>query len=81
MNEPIRLSYHRGTHYNSVVNPYKATIGVGLGLPGFVPGLADHNLLTDAAKKSEDLHIEQVSSRHNGGYCGIIEVRYLERSQ
>ncbi|XP_043195843.1 OTU domain-containing protein 5-B-like [Amphibalanus amphitrite] len=59
VNEPIRLSYHRGTHYNSVVNPYKATIGVGLGLPGYVPGLADHNLLTDAAKKSEDLHIEQ----------------------
>ena len=39
-NEPIRLSYHQGVHYNSVVNPYKATIGVGLGLPGFQPGVS-----------------------------------------
>ena len=38
-NEPIRLSYHRNVHYNSVVDPYKATIGVGLGLPGFQPGV------------------------------------------
>ena len=43
INAPIRLCYHRGTHYNSLVDPNKATIGVGLGLPGFVPGLADRN--------------------------------------
>ena len=43
VNAPIRLCYHRGTHYNSLVDPNKATIGVGLGLPGFVPGLADRN--------------------------------------
>ncbi|XP_058873051.1 OTU domain-containing protein 5-A-like isoform X2 [Acipenser ruthenus] len=36
--EPIRVSYHRNIHYNSVVNPNKATIGVGLGLPGTKPG-------------------------------------------
>ncbi len=39
-NEPLRLSYHRNIHYNSVVNPYKATIGVGLGMPSFVPGVS-----------------------------------------
>lgn len=38
--EPIRVSYHRNIHYNSVVNPNKATIGVGLGLPAFKPGVA-----------------------------------------
>jgi OTU domain-containing protein 5 len=32
-NEPIRLSYHGRNHYNSLVDPNKATIGVGLGLP------------------------------------------------
>lgn len=58
-NEPIRLSYHKNIHYNSIVNPYKATVGVGLGLPGFVPGLAEKNLLGDAVRQSEDLHIEQ----------------------
>jgi len=38
-NDPIRLSYHRNIHYNSVVNPSKATVGVGLGLPGYQPGV------------------------------------------
>lgn len=58
-NEPIRLSYHRNVHYNSVVNPHKATIGVGLGLPGLQPGLADKNLIREAVRMSEDCHIEQ----------------------
>lgn len=26
-NPPIRLSYHNGNHYNSVRDPYRATIG------------------------------------------------------
>ncbi|KAM4738427.1 OTU domain-containing protein 5-A isoform 3-T3 [Anableps anableps] len=39
--EPIRVSYHRNIHYNSVVNPNKATIGVGLGLPAFKPGVPE----------------------------------------
>lgn len=56
---PIRLSYHRGTHYNSVVNPYGATIGVGLGLPGLKPGMAELQLMSEATHCSEQLHIEQ----------------------
>jgi len=31
VNAPMRLSYHRDVHYNSLVDPHKATIGVGLG--------------------------------------------------
>lgn len=58
-NEPIRLSYHGRMHYNSVVDPYKATIGVGLGLPQLIPGLAEKNLLNEALKKSEEFHIEK----------------------
>ncbi|XP_043470742.1 OTU domain-containing protein 5-A isoform X4 [Leptopilina heterotoma] len=58
-NEPIRLSYHRVSHYNSIVDPYKATVGVGLGLPSFNPGSADRALVSDAVRQSEDLHIEQ----------------------
>lgn len=60
-NEPIRISYHRNVHYNSVVDPYKATIGVGLGLPtaNFQPGLAEKHLVRDATKQSEDLHLEK----------------------
>ncbi|KAG0725405.1 OTU domain-containing protein 5-A [Chionoecetes opilio] len=58
-NEPMRLSYHMGTHYNSLVDPYKATVGVGLGLPNFQPGLADKNLLKEATRQSENVHLEQ----------------------
>ncbi|XP_064633331.1 OTU domain-containing protein 5-B-like isoform X2 [Lineus longissimus] len=57
--EPIRISYHRGVHYNSLTNPFKATVGVGLGLPGFQPGLAEKTQMRDAAKASEDFHIEK----------------------
>ncbi|XP_074644718.1 OTU domain-containing protein 5-like isoform X2 [Tubulanus polymorphus] len=56
---PIRISYHRNTHYNSVVDPYQPSVGVGLGLPGFQPGLADRNLMRDAVRQSEELQIEQ----------------------
>ncbi|XP_067880407.1 OTU domain-containing protein 5-A [Heterodontus francisci] len=57
--EPIRVSYHRNIHYNSVVNPNKATIGVGLGLPAFKPGSADQSLMKNAIKTSEESWIEQ----------------------
>uniref|UniRef100_A0A6M2DKB4 ubiquitinyl hydrolase 1 n=1 Tax=Xenopsylla cheopis TaxID=163159 RepID=A0A6M2DKB4_XENCH len=57
--EPIRLSYQRGSHYNSIRNPWKATVGIGLGLAGYHPGEADINQLNDAVKESEDLLIEQ----------------------
>lgn len=63
-NEPIRLSYQRGSHYNSIVDPHKATIGVGLGLPNFSPGGAEKSLIKDALCQSEDLHIEQASFLH-----------------
>uniref|UniRef100_A0A3P8WG66 OTU deubiquitinase 5a n=1 Tax=Cynoglossus semilaevis TaxID=244447 RepID=A0A3P8WG66_CYNSE len=54
-----RVSYHRNIHYNSVVNPNKATIGVGLGLPAFKPGYAEQSLMKSAIKTSEESWIEQ----------------------
>lgn len=41
------------------MDPYKATVGVGLGLPGFVPGQADKKLMGDAMRQSEETLIEQ----------------------
>ncbi|XP_067144265.1 OTU domain-containing protein 5-B isoform X1 [Centruroides vittatus] len=64
-NAPIRLSYHRNIHYNSIVDPYKATIGVGLGLPSLKPGvnennfLAEKNLMKEAIRTSEEFELEQ----------------------
>lgn len=58
-NEPIRLSYHKSVHYNSIVNPFKATVGVGLGLPAYEPGLADRDLLEKAIRMSDEDAIEK----------------------
>ncbi|KAI6176182.1 Deubiquitinating enzyme A [Aphelenchoides bicaudatus] len=57
-NPPIRLSYHGSVHYNSIVDPFKPSIGVGLGLPGYIPGQADQNLMKEAKMASERQHIE-----------------------
>lgn len=45
---PIRLSYHNQNHYNSVRDLNNPSIGVGLGLPDLVPGLADKMQLEEA---------------------------------
>ncbi|ULT97633.1 hypothetical protein L3Y34_005454 [Caenorhabditis briggsae] len=58
-NPPLRLSYHRAVHYNAILDPKVPTIGVGLGLPGMVPGAADKDLMTKAMAKSELEHIEE----------------------
>lgn len=58
-NVPIRLCYHRGCHYNSLVDPHTATIGVGLGLPNHNPGAADRNLVGQAVLQSEKDAVEK----------------------
>ena len=50
---PIRLSYHDGNHYNAVVDPLVPTAGLGLGLPGLQPGLADKLQLSKAVAESD----------------------------
>ena len=50
---PIRLSYHHGNHYNAVVDPLVPTAGLGLGLPGLQPGLADKMQVAKAVAESD----------------------------
>ncbi|CAG9855390.1 unnamed protein product [Phyllotreta striolata] len=57
--EPIRLSYHRMCHYNSISNPNSPSVGVGLGLPNYKPIDIDRRRLHDAVRASEELLIEQ----------------------
>ena len=59
VNIPIRLCYHRGVHYNSLVDPVNPSIGVGLGLPGMEPGQADKNLLQVAMSAADNTLTEQ----------------------
>uniref|UniRef100_A0A2M4BF59 ubiquitinyl hydrolase 1 n=1 Tax=Anopheles marajoara TaxID=58244 RepID=A0A2M4BF59_9DIPT len=58
-NEPLRLAYQRGSHYNAIVNPYKASVGVGLGLAGYRPDELDIKQVDDAVRMSEELEIEK----------------------
>lgn len=50
---PIRLSYHDGNHYNAVIDPIRPTAGLGLGLPGLQPGLADKQQVASAVMESD----------------------------
>lgn len=56
--EPLRLSYHRYNHYNAILDPYKSSVGVGLGLAGYHPEKFDP--VTDAVALSEQLEIEKM---------------------
>jgi len=58
--QPLRLSYHDGNHYNSVVDPLCPTAGLGLGLPGLQPGLADKLQMKDAIGESERLELDRL---------------------
>lgn len=51
---PIRLSY-ADNHYDAVVDPLLPTAGLGLGLPGLQPGLADKMQLDKAVRESDQL--------------------------
>ncbi|XP_044257167.1 OTU domain-containing protein 5-B [Tribolium madens] len=57
--EPIRLSYHRMCHYNSISNPNKPSVGVGLGLPNYHTVDIDRRRFNDALRASDELLIEQ----------------------
>mmetsp|Transcript_21107 Transcript_21107/g.26089 ORF Transcript_21107/g.26089 Transcript_21107/m.26089 type:complete len:661 (-) Transcript_21107:170-2152(-) len=52
---PIRLSYHDGNHYNAVIDPLCPTAGLGLGLPGLEPGLADKMQMKEACEESDKM--------------------------
>lgn len=59
--DPIRLSYHRYSHYNAILDPYKSSVGVGLGLAGYRPEDFDPaKQVNDAVQMSEQMMIEQM---------------------
>lgn len=56
---PIRLCYMDGNHYDAIVDPMLPTAGLGLGLPGLQPGLADKLQLDEAKKISDESAMEE----------------------
>ncbi|CAF1481120.1 unnamed protein product [Didymodactylos carnosus] len=55
-NEPIRLSYHCGVHYNSVIDPWKP---VPLDRGSVSIHIAQNTLIQNTIRQSEESHIEQ----------------------
>jgi OTU domain-containing protein 5 len=49
---PIRLLYTNREHYDAVVDPYEATVGVGLGMPGLKAGSVEKDRIEQAKKLS-----------------------------
>jgi len=57
---PIRLSYHRDSHYNSLIDPNCTAIGIGLGLPGVKAGLNKADLHAVLAQNENSLTEKQM---------------------
>ncbi|KAF9676344.1 hypothetical protein SADUNF_Sadunf09G0128900 [Salix dunnii] len=62
---PIRLSYHHGNHYNSLVNPRRSTIGAGLGFSCLQEASVDRDQVKAAIKAQQDQQIDNASIFNN----------------
>ncbi|KAL3518568.1 hypothetical protein ACH5RR_021157 [Cinchona calisaya] len=55
---PIRLSYHHGNHYNSLVDPRRLTVGAGLGFSSLRGTNVDRDQVKAAIKAQQDQQID-----------------------
>ncbi|KAE8037401.1 hypothetical protein FH972_009990 [Carpinus fangiana] len=55
---PIRLSYHHGNHYNSLVDPRRLTIGAGLGFSCLRGRNVDKDQVKAAIRAQQDQQID-----------------------
>ncbi|OIT39330.1 PREDICTED: OTU domain-containing protein 5-like [Nicotiana attenuata] len=55
---PIRLSYHHGNHYNSLVDPRRLTVGAGLGFSSLQGTNVDKDKVKAAIKAQQDQQID-----------------------
>ncbi|XP_073291875.1 OVARIAN TUMOR DOMAIN-containing deubiquitinating enzyme 6-like [Primulina huaijiensis] len=55
---PIRLSYHRRNHYNSLVDPRRLNIGAGLGFSSLQGDNIDKDQVKAAIKSQQDQQID-----------------------
>ncbi|XP_059300336.1 OVARIAN TUMOR DOMAIN-containing deubiquitinating enzyme 6-like [Lycium ferocissimum] len=55
---PIRLSYHHGKHYNSLVDPRRLSVGAGLGFSSLRGKNVDKDKVKAAIKAQQDQQID-----------------------
>nr|XP_024380796.1 OTU domain-containing protein 5-B-like isoform X2 [Physcomitrium patens] len=57
---PIRLSYHRGNHYNAIVDPCNPAVGAGLGFGSLRGRNVDTEQVKAALNAQQELQIDKV---------------------
>ncbi|KAJ8552013.1 hypothetical protein K7X08_028456 [Anisodus acutangulus] len=55
---PVRLSFHHGNHYNSLVDPRRLTVGAGLGFSSLQGRNVDKDQVKAAIKAQQDQQID-----------------------
>ncbi|KAL8094309.1 OVARIAN TUMOR DOMAIN-containing deubiquitinating enzyme 6 [Apium graveolens] len=55
---PIRLSFHHGNHYNSLVDPRRVTVGAGLGFSSLRGSNVDKDQVSAAIKAQQEQQID-----------------------
>eukprot|EP00249_Psilotum_nudum_P023846 c29003_g1_i5 orf=563-2716(+) len=74
---PIRLSYHRGNHYNSLVDPCNPSVGAGLGFGSFHGAHVDSDKVKAAIKAQQDQQLEKALLAE-GRYFSDLELTEQE---
>ncbi|CAN7128054.1 unnamed protein product [Brassica rapa subsp. narinosa] len=76
---PIRLSYHHGNHYNSLVDPHRLTVGAGLGFSSLTGRQVDGEQVKAAIKAQQE---HQIDNATEGRYYSDLELteKEIERS-
>lgn len=74
---PIRLSYHRNDHYNSLVDPNRSTVGAGLGFGSLSGANVDRDQVKAAIKAQQDVQIDKALLAE-GRYYSDLELTEQE---
>lgn len=74
---PIRLSYHRNNHYNSLVDPNRPTVGAGLGFGSLNGVNIDRDQVKAAIRAQQDTQIDKALLAE-GRYYSDLELTEQE---
>ncbi|KAJ1395533.1 Ubiquitin-associated domain [Sesbania bispinosa] len=78
---PIRLSYHHGNHYNSLVDPRRSTIGAGLGFSSLRGTDVDKDQVKAAIKAQQDQQIDNALLAEGRFYSDLeLTEKEIERA-
>ncbi|XP_061376242.1 OVARIAN TUMOR DOMAIN-containing deubiquitinating enzyme 6-like [Gastrolobium bilobum] len=80
-NPPVRLSYHQGNHYNSLVDPRRSTIGAGLGFSSLSGTNVDKDQIKAAIKAQQDQQIDNALLAEGRFYSDLeLTEKEIERA-